>query len=190
MRTLPALLSGIIIVAAGVVLYRAFRGIGIADVAERFAAIPATSLWLAAAFTSLAMLSLAIYEVAMLRYIRSGLPDRWPFLTALEVGQEKGFMRVNPLTVPMIMPNATAGWLSMKLGVTGMATTVSQACSSGAAAIGDAARLVASGVVDRAIAGGTEALTHPVVGRVQADGSPSDCATIWPFSSIRWMKTR
>ena len=86
-----------------------------------------------------------------------------PFLTALEVGQEKGFMRVNPLTVPMIMPNATAGWLSMKLGVTGMATTVSQACSSGAAAIGDAARLVASGVVDRAIAGGTEALTHPVV---------------------------
>jgi uncharacterized membrane protein YbhN (UPF0104 family) len=94
MRTLPALLSGIIIVAAGVVLYRAFRGIGIADVAERFAAIPATSLWLAAAFTSLAMLSLAIYEVAMLRYIRSGLPDRWPFLTALAaypIGHAVGF---------------------------------------------------------------------------------------------------
>ena len=51
----------------------------------------------------------------------------------------------------------------MKLGVTGPATTVSQACSSGAAAIGDAARLVATGVVDRAIAGGTETLTHPLV---------------------------
>ena len=86
-----------------------------------------------------------------------------PFLTALETLDEKGFMRVNPLTVPLIMPNATAGWLSMKLGVTGMATTVSQACSSGAAAIGDAARLVATGVVDRAVAGGTEALTHPIV---------------------------
>jgi 3-oxoacyl-[acyl-carrier-protein] synthase II len=101
-----------------------------------------------------------------------------PFLTALEVGREKGFMRVNPLTVPMIMPNATAGWLSMKLGVTGMSTTVAQACSSGAAAIGDAARLVATGVVDRAIAGGTEALTHPVVvaafARMEALSSRND----------------
>ncbi len=86
-----------------------------------------------------------------------------PFLVALETLQQKGFMRVNPLTVPLIMPNATAGWISMKLGVTGPATTVSQACASGAAAIGDAARLVATGVVDRAIAGGTEALTHPLV---------------------------
>jgi len=93
-RTLPALVSGIIIVAAGVVLYRAFRGIDIADVAGRFAAIPATGLWLAAAFTSLALLSLAVYEVAMLRYIRSGLPDRWPFLTALAaypIGHAVGF---------------------------------------------------------------------------------------------------
>lgn len=86
-----------------------------------------------------------------------------PFVTAVETLETNGYMRVNPLTVPLIMPNATAGWLSMKLGVTGPATTVSQACSSGAAAIGDAARLVATGVVDRAIAGGTEALTHPLV---------------------------
>ncbi len=86
-----------------------------------------------------------------------------PFVGALETLEAKGFMRVNPLTVPLIMPNATAGWLSMKLGVTGTASTVSQACASGAAAIGDAARLVATGVVDRAVAGGTDALTHPLV---------------------------
>jgi 3-oxoacyl-[acyl-carrier-protein] synthase II len=85
-----------------------------------------------------------------------------PFLAALEIGHTKGFMRANPLTVPMIMPNATAGWLSMRLGVTGPATTVCQACASGAAAIGDAYRLIASGVVDRALAGGTEALVHPL----------------------------
>ncbi len=86
-----------------------------------------------------------------------------PFVTAVDALETSGFMRVNPLTVPMIMPNATAGWLSMKLGITGMATTVSLACASGAAAIGDAARLVATGVVDRAIAGGTESLVHPLV---------------------------
>jgi 3-oxoacyl-[acyl-carrier-protein] synthase II len=55
---------------------------------------------------------------------------------------------------------------------------VAQACSSGAAAIGDAARLVSSGVVDRAIAGGTEALTHPVVvaafARMEALSSRND----------------
>jgi len=101
-----------------------------------------------------------------------------PFLAALETGRDKGFMRVNPLTVPMIMPNATAGWLSMKLGITGPATTVAQACASGAAAIGDAARLIATGVVDRAVAGGTEALTHPVVvaafARMEALSSRND----------------
>ncbi len=101
-----------------------------------------------------------------------------PFLAAVEVGNTKGFMRANPLTVPMIMPNATAGWLSMKLGITGMATTVSQACASGAAAIGDAARLISWGVVDRAVAGGTEALVHPLAvagfGRMEALSGRND----------------
>jgi len=82
-RTLPALVSGAIIIVAGVVLLRAFRDISLVDVTTKFAAIPATSLWLAAGFTALLLLSLAIYEVAMLRYIRSGLPDTQPFLTAL-----------------------------------------------------------------------------------------------------------
>jgi uncharacterized membrane protein YbhN (UPF0104 family) len=93
-RVLPALLSAIIIIAAGIVLLRAFRGISLADVAARFAAIPAAGLWLAAAFTSLLMLSLAVYEVVMLRYIRSGLPDTRPFLTALvayPIGHAVGF---------------------------------------------------------------------------------------------------
>jgi phosphatidylglycerol lysyltransferase len=82
-RTLPALVSLGIIIVAGAVLLRAFRVISVQDVATKFAAIPATNLWLAAAFTVLLLLSLAIYEVAMLRYIRSGLPDGLPFLTAL-----------------------------------------------------------------------------------------------------------
>jgi phosphatidylglycerol lysyltransferase len=93
-RTLPALVSIGIIVVAGAVLLRALSGITLEDVATKFAAIPATSLWLAAGFTALLLLSLAIYEVAMLRYIRSGLPDVQPFLAALAaypIGHAVGF---------------------------------------------------------------------------------------------------
>jgi uncharacterized membrane protein YbhN (UPF0104 family) len=93
-RTLPALVSIIIIAAAGVVLFRAFRGITLTDVAVKFAAIPASGLWLAAGFTTLLLLSLAVYEVVMLRYIRSGLPDARAFLTALAaypIGHAVGF---------------------------------------------------------------------------------------------------
>jgi phosphatidylglycerol lysyltransferase len=93
-RTLPALVSLVIIVLAGAVLLRAFRDISLADVAARFASIPAASLWLAAAFTTMLLMSLAVYEVAMLRYIRSGLPDIQPFLTALAaypIGHAVGF---------------------------------------------------------------------------------------------------
>lgn len=93
-RLLPALVSLAIIVVAAAVLLRAFRGIGLADVAARFAAIPTSDIGLAIMFTALALLSLAIYEVVMLRYINSGLPDRRAFLTALAaypIGHAVGF---------------------------------------------------------------------------------------------------
>lgn len=94
MRVLPALVSAAIIVVAGVVLYRTLGRVDAADVAVRFASIPGPNIALAAAFTLLAFLSLAVYEVAMLRYIGAGLPDGRPFLTALiayPVGHAVGF---------------------------------------------------------------------------------------------------
>lgn len=93
-RFLPALVSATIVVAAGVVLYRTLSGLNAAEVAARFAGIPASSLALAAVFTALALLSLAVYEVAMLRYVGSAMPARRPFLTALiayPVGHAVGF---------------------------------------------------------------------------------------------------
>lgn len=93
-RILPALLSFSIIAIAGVVLYRTLGRIDAADVAASFAAIPPERLALAGAFTVLALLSLAVYEVAMLRSVRPGMPARRPFLTALvayPVGHAIGF---------------------------------------------------------------------------------------------------
>jgi phosphatidylglycerol lysyltransferase len=93
-RLLPALLSFAIIAIAGIVLYRTLGRIDLADVAASFAAIPAGRIALAGVFTALALLSLAVYEIAMLRSIRPGMPARRPFLTALvayPIGHAIGF---------------------------------------------------------------------------------------------------
>jgi nodulation protein E len=68
-----------------------------------------------------------------------------------------GRKRIHPLTIPRIMANAGAGHLSMELGVTGPVFTLSTACSSSAHAVGLAFWLVRQGVVDLAVAGGSEA---------------------------------
>ncbi len=65
--------------------------------------------------------------------------------------------RVPPLTIPRIMANAGASHISMDLGITGPAYTVSTACSSASHAIGQAYWMVRSGSVDLALAGGSEA---------------------------------
>ena len=65
--------------------------------------------------------------------------------------------RVDPWSVPRLMPNAAASQLSARYGAMGPSFAVSSACSSGAQAIGLGAQFVRSGLVDRAIVGGAEA---------------------------------
>jgi nodulation protein E len=65
--------------------------------------------------------------------------------------------RVSPLTIPRVMANAAASQISKEFGITGPAYTVSTACSSANHAIGQAFWMVRSGVVDAALAGGSEA---------------------------------
>jgi len=82
-----------------------------------------------------------------------------------EAAQDQGFFelyrenrnRVHPLTVPRVMPNAGSSHISMEFGITGPVYTISTACSSSNHSIGQAFWMVRSGLVDAAIAGGTEA---------------------------------
>jgi 3-oxoacyl-[acyl-carrier-protein] synthase II len=69
---------------------------------------------------------------------------------------DKGPSRVSPFFVPMMMPNATAGVVSMKFGWTGPALCIATACAAGTNAIGEGARLIRDGSSDVVIAGGTE----------------------------------
>jgi 3-oxoacyl-[acyl-carrier-protein] synthase II len=70
----------------------------------------------------------------------------------------RGADRVSPLLVPMLMPNAATAAVSMRFGLGGPCETVTTACAAGTHAIGNAARLVASGRCDIAVAGGAEAV--------------------------------
>ena len=65
--------------------------------------------------------------------------------------------RVSPLTIPRVMANAGASQISREFGITGPVYTVSTACSSANHAIGQAFWMVRDGVVDVALAGGSEA---------------------------------
>ena len=65
--------------------------------------------------------------------------------------------RVKPFSVLMAMNNAPASWIGLEYGLTGPNLTFSTACSSSAVAIGEAARRIANGEADVAIAGGAEA---------------------------------
>lgn len=70
-------------------------------------------------------------------------------------GRQSG--RVHPMTIPRIMSNAGASYLSMEWGVSGPVYSVSTACASAGHAIGQGLWMVRSGMVDRAIVGGAEA---------------------------------
>jgi 3-oxoacyl-[acyl-carrier-protein] synthase II len=70
---------------------------------------------------------------------------------------EKGPRRVSPRLVPMMMSNAGAAAVSIRLGWHGPSETITTACAAGAHSIGYAARLVASGRCDVAIGGAAEA---------------------------------
>jgi 3-oxoacyl-[acyl-carrier-protein] synthase II len=89
--------------------------------------------------------------------VSSGIGGIASTLAAYDTLRDRGWQRLSPFTVPMLMPNGSAGWIGIELGArAGVHTTVS-ACASGAEAIGYAIDMIRSGRADVVLAGGTEA---------------------------------
>jgi 3-oxoacyl-[acyl-carrier-protein] synthase II len=104
---------------------------------------------------------------------------------------ERGASRVSPFFVPMMMPNAAAGMISIRFGFTGAALCISTACAAGANAIGEGVRMVRDGSSDVVVAGATEApvtpLTISAFARMGAMSTRNDdpSAASRPFDAAR-----
>ena len=75
---------------------------------------------------------------------------------------ERGYKRVTPFFIPMIIPNMPAGQVAILFGAKGPNLAVCTACAAGNHAIGEAYRMIKNGLIDMAICGGTESLITPL----------------------------
>ncbi len=94
--------------------------------------------------------------------IGTGIGGVWTLLDQWDILKEKGVRRVFPLAVPMLMPNTSAGNVSLQLGARAGAHTTVSACASGAESMGTGYDMIRGGRADIVVAGGTEAAIHPL----------------------------
>jgi 3-oxoacyl-[acyl-carrier-protein] synthase II len=139
------------------------------DRAEQFALVAARQAWADAGTPTVDPERLGVV-------VGSGIGGITTILSAYDTFKEKGWQRLSPFTVPMLMPNGPAGWIGIEVGArAGVHATVS-ACATGAESVGYAIEMIRSGRADVVVAGGTEAAIHPL--------------NIGSFAAMRAMSTR
>ncbi len=94
--------------------------------------------------------------------LASGIGGLWTLLDNWDAMRSHGPRKVFPLAIPMLMPNAPAATVSLELGARAGAHTPVSACASGAEAIAMAIDMIRLGRADIVVAGGTEAVVHPL----------------------------
>ncbi|MFE3461508.1 beta-ketoacyl-ACP synthase II [Nocardiopsis aegyptia] len=139
------------------------------DRTQQFALIAAQEAWADAGTPEVDPLRLGVV-------VSSGIGGILTILEQYDTFREKGWKRVSPFTVPMLMPNSPAAAVSLEFTARAGAHAPVSACASSAEAIADGVDMIRAGRADIVIAGGTEAAIHPL--------------NIASFASMRALSTR
>ncbi|GAA2577712.1 beta-ketoacyl-[acyl-carrier-protein] synthase family protein [Dactylosporangium fulvum] len=94
--------------------------------------------------------------------VGTGIGGAQTLLNQDDILEASGPRKVSPHTVPMLMPNGPAAWVGLELGAQAGVHCVASACATGAEAIAHALDLIRLGRADVVVAGGTEAVIHPL----------------------------
>ncbi|HXH87966.1 MAG TPA: beta-ketoacyl-ACP synthase II [Gaiellaceae bacterium] len=89
--------------------------------------------------------------------IATGIGGLGAFQDCYQTLMDRGPDRVNPFSIPAIIPNMGAGWVSMELGTRGPLSSQCTACAASNMAIGEGADAIRLGRADVMFCGGTEA---------------------------------
>lgn len=90
-------------------------------------------------------------------WIGSGIGGMETYEEQIRIGLEKGWRRVSPFFVPMMIPDMASGQVSIQLGAKGINECTVTACATGTNSIGDAFKAIQRGDNDIIITGGAEA---------------------------------
>jgi len=90
-------------------------------------------------------------------WIGSGIGGMETFENQFETFLNKGYRRVSPFFVPMLIPDMAAGQVSITLGARGLNSCTVTACATGTNSIGDAFKVIQRGDAIAMISGGAEA---------------------------------
>jgi len=79
-----------------------------------------------------------------------------------EMVLNRGYRRLTPFFIPMVIPNMASGHISMDIGSKGPNLTLTTACAAGTHAVGEAFRHIKYGMSDAIVTGGAEAVICPL----------------------------
>jgi len=120
------------------------------DRCEQLALVAARQAWQDAGPPQVAPERLAVC-------VATGIGGLSKTIEAYQTLNERGWSYLSPYTVPMMMPDGAASWISIELNARAGVHSPVSACASSTEAIGYAMTLIRSGRADVVVAGGTEA---------------------------------
>ena len=130
------------------------------DRAAQLAVVAANQAWTDAGFSLDGDSPVDPYRLAAI--VATGIGGLRTLLDSWDTLNTKGYRRVSPFSIPMLMANSAAAHVGMRFGAKAAVHTPVSACSSSNESLALGLDLLRLGRADIALAGGTEGVVHPL----------------------------